>query len=150
MVPKSARPEPTIDAPVLAIMVAVVVPKFTLTGTHPSTVQRSWKSRLPPPNTSLEPAFISANVNGGVFGSSPKLPMPVTGTIIESSLNCVPKLLVVVMRTVTCAAWPAATSYGAGTSAWAHAVTVAAIAKASCAQRWLINTNRFLGGRVVG
>lgn len=106
-----------IDAPVLAIMVAVVALRFTVTGTHPSTVQRSWKCKTPPPKFSLEPAFISANVKGGVFGSNPKLPMPVTGTIIESSLNCVPELLVVVMRTVTCAAWPAATLYGAGTSA---------------------------------
>ena len=101
VVPKSARPDPTIDAPAFATSVAVVSLRLTVTGTQPNRPHRSWKSSTPPPKRSVEPAFISAKVNGSPLGESPKLPMPPKGTTMESSLNCSPELLVVMMRTVT-------------------------------------------------
>ena len=138
-----------IAAPAFATRVTVVVLRSTVTGTHPNTPQRSWKSNRPPPKLSVEPAFISAKVNGREPGWRPKLPLPVTGTTIESSLNCVPELLVVVMRTVTSADWPPATLYGAGTSACAYAAMeeMTATASASGARRVLAGTELSLGRR---
>ena len=136
-------------APAFATRVTVVLLRSTVTGTHPSTPQRSWKSSRPPPKVSVEPAFISAKVNGREPGCRPKLPLPITGTTMESSLNCEPELLVVVMRTVTSADWPAATLYGAGTSACAAAAMeeMTAMASASGARRVFAGTELSLGRR---
>jgi hypothetical protein len=104
---------------------------------QPKKPHSNWKFSVPPPKLSVEPAFISAKVNGRASGKRPSVPLPVTGTTMESSSNCEPELLVVVMRTVTNAVWFDATLYTAGTSACAETTVKSATrAEPACTSEW--------------